>query len=67
MTLPDRLAEFALQIETSTTREEAYAAVERFLESAAARQISRQGHKRLAVIVGAKIARLPPDDSAPLA
>ncbi|MFZ2140117.1 MAG: hypothetical protein WAV78_24855 [Xanthobacteraceae bacterium] len=56
-----------MQIESARSREEAFAAVERFLESAAARQISRQGHKRLAVIVGAKIARLPPDDSAPLA
>jgi|SoimicMinimDraft_17_1059745.scaffolds.fasta_scaffold326901_1 hypothetical protein len=61
MTLPDRLAEFALQIETSTTREEAYAVVETFLESHIARQISRKGHKQLVEIVGKRIAALPGD------
>ena len=61
MSLPDRLAEFALQIETSTTREEAFAAVERFLETATAKQISARGHKQLAVIVGKRIASLPGD------
>jgi hypothetical protein len=39
----------------------ANAAVERFLESATARQISRQGHKQLAAIVGKRIASLPGD------
>ena len=61
MTLHDPLAALALQIEVATTREEAFAAVERFLESAAARQISRQGHKQLAAIVGKRIASLPHD------
>ncbi|MFZ1094919.1 MAG: hypothetical protein WAN75_37840 [Xanthobacteraceae bacterium] len=67
VSLHSHLDDLRVQIESARSREEAFAAVERFLESAAARQISRQGHKRLAVIVGAKIARLPPDDSAPLA
>jgi len=58
----DPLAELAVAIEISTTREEAFAAVERFLQSATARQISRQGHKQLAAIVGKRIAALPPDD-----
>jgi hypothetical protein len=61
MTLPDHLAELAVAIETSTTREEAWDAVERFLESETARQISRRGHKQLAVIVGKRIASLPSD------
>ena len=61
MTLPDRLAEFALQIETSTTREEAFAAVELFLETATAKQLSARGHKQLAAIVGKRIASLPND------
>jgi hypothetical protein len=55
----DPLAELALAIEISATREEAWDAVERFLESEAARQISRQGHKQLAAIVGKRIASLP--------
>jgi hypothetical protein len=55
----DPLAELALAIKISTTREEAFAAVERFLESSTARQISRQGHKQLATIIGKRIARLP--------
>jgi hypothetical protein len=59
MSLHDHLAELAVAIDVATTREEAWDAVERFLESAAARQISRQGHKQLAAIVGKRIARLP--------
>jgi hypothetical protein len=61
MNLHDHLAELAVAIEISTTREEAWAAVEQFLETAAARQISRQGHKQLATIVGKRIASLPHD------
>jgi hypothetical protein len=61
MNLHDHLAELAVAIEISTTREEAFEAVERFLESEAARQISRQGHKQLAAIVGKRIASLPHD------
>jgi hypothetical protein len=38
MTLPDHLAELAVAIETSTTREEAWIAVELFLETATAKQ-----------------------------
>jgi hypothetical protein len=61
MTLPDHLAELAVAIETSTTREEAWIAVELFLETATAKQISRRGHKQLAVIIGKRIASLPHD------
>jgi len=62
MTLPDHLAELAVAIETSTTREEAWIAVELFLETTAtAKQISRRGHKQLAVIIGKRIASLPHD------
>jgi hypothetical protein len=57
----DPLAELAVAIETAVNRDEAYAAVERFLETATARQISRQGHKQLAAIVGKRIAALPHD------
>jgi hypothetical protein len=61
MTLPDHLAELAVAIETSTTQEEAFEAVETFLESPIARQISRKGHKKLAELVGKRIASLPHD------
>jgi hypothetical protein len=59
--LHGHLDHLRLQLELSRSREEAFAAVERFLESAAARQISKQGHKQLAVIVGKRIAALPDD------
>jgi hypothetical protein len=62
MTLHDPLSELALAIDVATTREEAYAAVERFLKSATAKEISRRGHKQLAAIVGKRIAALPDDD-----
>jgi hypothetical protein len=61
MNLHDHLDELRLQIEISTTREEAFEAVERFLESEAARQISRRGHWQLAAIIGNRIASLPHD------
>jgi hypothetical protein len=61
MNLHDPLAELAVAVETSTTREEAWTALELFLESATAKQISRQGHKQLAAIVGKRIAALPGD------
>jgi hypothetical protein len=43
MNLPNHLAELAVAIEIAVDRDEAWRAVETFLESAAARQISRQG------------------------
>jgi antitoxin component of MazEF toxin-antitoxin module len=61
MNLPDHLAELAVAVETSTTREEAWTAVELFLKSATAKQISARGHKQLAAIVGKRIASLPGD------
>ena len=61
MTLPDHLAELAVAVEISTTQEEAFEAVETFLRSATAKQISARGHKQLAAIVGKRIASLPSD------
>jgi hypothetical protein len=61
MTLHDHLAELAVAIETAVNRNEAWCAVETFLESPIARQISARGHKQLAVIVGKRIASLPSD------
>ena len=59
--LHDHLAELAVAIETSTTREEAWDAVELFLETATAQQLSARGHKQLATIIGKRIAALPSD------
>ena len=61
MSLPDHLAELAVAIETSTTREQAWDAVELFLETATAKQLSARGHKQLAAIIGKRIASLPGD------
>jgi hypothetical protein len=59
--------DLALQIEISTTRQEALAALAQYLASNAAAQLSRQGQNVLVDIVSTKIASLPDDDSAPLA
>ena len=61
MPLHDPLETLALQIEISTTRDEAWDYVETFLESPIAKQLSARGHKQLAVIVGKRIAALPRD------
>jgi hypothetical protein len=59
MNLHDQLADLALSIQVAATREEAWDAVERFLETEAAQQLSRIGHWQLAAIVGKRIASLP--------
>ena len=58
MPLHDPLEDLALQIEISATRQEAWDAVELFLKSAIAKQLSARGHKQLAAIVGKRIAAL---------
>ena len=58
----DHLAELAVAVEIAVDRDEAWRAVETFLRSATAKEISARGHRQLAAIIGPKIARLPSHD-----
>jgi hypothetical protein len=61
VSLHNHLDDLRLQLELSTSRAEALAAVKRFTETAAAKQLGPRGQDLLVAILGKRIAALPGD------